>query len=275
MKERLSKSQLLVPHACTSGGSRQAEVYPYNPSIACRASVMTPTTTGEPFGTPSATYARLRARRRRPSLRRTPSREFVTRSASAAGASSVTPQNDAAHMQHIYLHAPLACDLGHLKHSILSRRDLVISAGSDAMHWVERDVLSLPMPSFDDDTRECYLHVHVCLPSTCKPQVLSRPRIRGSPSICRYIIVLTIKTINKEEAMPRRPALTMSVGVDRSAISFVVNTPAYFSSLSSHVVDVHSSVLGPSASEVQLNKPRPSALRFSGHALMLKREPAG
>jgi hypothetical protein len=103
------------------------QVYPYNPSIACRASVMTPTTTGEPFGTPSATYARLRARRRRPSLRRTPSREFVTRSASAAGASSVTPQNDAAHMQHIYLHAPLACDLGHLKHSILSRRDLVIS----------------------------------------------------------------------------------------------------------------------------------------------------
>jgi hypothetical protein len=51
--------------------------------------------------------------------------------------------------------------------------------------------------------------------------MLSRPRIRGSPSICRYIIVLTIKTINKEEAMPRRPALTMSVGVDRSAISFV------------------------------------------------------
>ncbi|KAJ7851342.1 hypothetical protein B0H13DRAFT_2360183 [Mycena leptocephala] len=34
---------------------------------------------------------------------------------------------------------------------------------SDAMHWVERGVLSLPMPSFDDDTREdyrCYVHVH-------------------------------------------------------------------------------------------------------------------
>ncbi|KAJ7925776.1 hypothetical protein B0H13DRAFT_1862860 [Mycena leptocephala] len=30
------------------------------------------------------------------------------------------------------------------------------SAESDAMHWVERGVLSLPMPSFDDDTREDY-----------------------------------------------------------------------------------------------------------------------
>ncbi|KAJ7453520.1 hypothetical protein FB451DRAFT_1519947 [Mycena latifolia] len=89
--ERLSKSQLLVPRACTSGGSRQAEVYPYNPSIACRASVTTPTTTGEPFGTPSATYARLRARRRRPSRRRTPSREFVTRPASAAAYPSSRP----------------------------------------------------------------------------------------------------------------------------------------------------------------------------------------
>ncbi|KAJ7898473.1 hypothetical protein B0H13DRAFT_2275683 [Mycena leptocephala] len=63
-------------------------------------------------------------------------------------------------------------------------------AGSDAMHWVERDVLWLPMPSFDDDIREdyrCYLHVHGKYPG--------------------------------------------------------------FSSLSSHVIDVHTSVLGPSASE--------------------------
>ena len=85
------------------------------------------------------------------------------------------------------------------------------------------------MPSFDDDTREdyrCYLHVHACLPSTCKPQMLPRPPICGSPSICGYIIVLTLKTIKKKrtinvKVMPRRPALTMSAGVDRSAISSV------------------------------------------------------
>ncbi|KAJ7919196.1 hypothetical protein B0H13DRAFT_2320611 [Mycena leptocephala] len=101
-------------------------VHPYNDaSIARRASVTTPTTTGEPFAMPSATYARLRARCRRPSRRRTPSREFVTRPASAAGASSVTPQNDAAHVQYIFPHAPLVRDLGHLKRSILSRRDLI------------------------------------------------------------------------------------------------------------------------------------------------------
>ncbi|KAJ7121720.1 hypothetical protein C8R44DRAFT_877097 [Mycena epipterygia] len=103
--ERVSKSQLLVPHACKSGASRRAEVYPYHndASTARRAPVTTPTTPGEPFAMPLAIYARLRARRRRPSRRRTPSRELVTRSALAAGASSVTPQNDAANVQHLFL----------------------------------------------------------------------------------------------------------------------------------------------------------------------------
>jgi hypothetical protein len=97
------------------------QVYPYNDaSITRRASVTTPTISGETLAMPSATYARLRARRRRPSRRRTPSREFVTRPASAADASSVTPQNDAADVQHIFPHAPLARDLDHLKRSILS-----------------------------------------------------------------------------------------------------------------------------------------------------------
>ncbi|KAJ6610282.1 hypothetical protein B0H10DRAFT_2193483 [Mycena sp. CBHHK59/15] len=106
-------------------------VYPYNDaSIARRVPVTTPKTLGEPFATPLATYARLRAPHRRPSRRRTPSREFVTRPASAAGASSGTPQNDAAHVQHIFTHAPLARDLGHLKRSILSRQDLVISGSA-------------------------------------------------------------------------------------------------------------------------------------------------
>ncbi|KAJ7810743.1 hypothetical protein B0H13DRAFT_2685425 [Mycena leptocephala] len=66
------------------------------------------------------------ARRRRPS--RTHGCEFVTLPASAAGASSVTPQNDAAYVQHIFTHAPLARELGHLKRSILSHPDLVIGA---------------------------------------------------------------------------------------------------------------------------------------------------
>ncbi|KAJ7921843.1 hypothetical protein B0H13DRAFT_2267686 [Mycena leptocephala] len=146
-------------------------VYPYNPIIGCRASVTTPTTPGEPFAAPSPTYARLRARRRRPSRRRTPSREFVTCPASAAVASS-------------RLGALRA--LTAFKSSAASPRALGSSgAGSDAMHWVERDVLSLPMPSFDDDIREDYR----------------------------------------------------------------VNTLVYFSSLSPHVIDVHTSVLGPSASE--------------------------
>ncbi|KAJ6600236.1 hypothetical protein B0H10DRAFT_2441135 [Mycena sp. CBHHK59/15] len=106
-------------------------VYPYNDaSIARRVPVTTPKTLGEPFATPLATYARLGAPRRRPSRRRTPSREFVTRPASTAGASSGTPQNDAAHVQHIFTHAPLARDLGHLKLSILSRQDLVISGSA-------------------------------------------------------------------------------------------------------------------------------------------------
>ncbi|KAJ7330257.1 hypothetical protein DFH08DRAFT_966832 [Mycena albidolilacea] len=63
---------------------------------------------------------------------------------------------------------------------------------------------SLPMPSFDDDTREdyrCYLHFHACLPSTCKPQILPRPRIRGSPSIRGYVI---LKTTKKEPLMSLR-----------------------------------------------------------------------
>jgi hypothetical protein len=56
--------------------------------------------------------------------------------------------------------------------------------------------------------------------------MLPRPRIRGSPSICGYIIVLTLKTIKKRrtidaKVMPGRPALTASAGADRSAISFV------------------------------------------------------
>jgi hypothetical protein len=101
----------------------------------------------------------------------------------------------------------------------------VLSSTADAIFPSQ-----LPMPSFDDDTGEdyrCYLHVHVCLLSTCKPQMLPRPAIRGSPSICGYIIVLTLKTIKKKKrtidanVMPRRPALTMSAGVDRSAISSV------------------------------------------------------
>ncbi|KAJ7926400.1 hypothetical protein B0H13DRAFT_1862234 [Mycena leptocephala] len=171
MQERLSKSQLLVPHACTSVRVPVIflflltftsihiqfpvsffffrHVYPYNPIIGCRASVTTPTTPGEPFAAPSPTYARLRARRRRPSRRRTPSREFVTCPASAAVASS-------------RLGALRA--LTAFESSAASPRALGSSgAGSDAMHWVERDVLSLPMPSFDDDIREdyrCYLHVH-------------------------------------------------------------------------------------------------------------------
>ncbi|KAJ7909437.1 hypothetical protein B0H13DRAFT_2330379 [Mycena leptocephala] len=92
--QRITKTQLLVPHAYPSGGSRRAEVYPYNDaSIARRASVTTPAISGETLAMPSATYARLRARRRRPSRRRTPSCEFATRPASAAGASLVTPQN--------------------------------------------------------------------------------------------------------------------------------------------------------------------------------------
>ncbi|KAJ7870680.1 hypothetical protein B0H13DRAFT_2669811, partial [Mycena leptocephala] len=105
------EGQLLVPHACTSGGSQRAE---YNDvSIARRVSGTTP---WELFATPSVTYACLRARRRPSRRRRTPSCKFVTRPASAARASSVIPLTTP--------RAPLARDLGHLKHSILSRRDL-------------------------------------------------------------------------------------------------------------------------------------------------------
>ncbi|KAJ7234847.1 hypothetical protein C8J57DRAFT_1531353 [Mycena rebaudengoi] len=101
-----------------------------NPSIARRASVTAPETPGELVATPEATCAHLRVRRRRPSRRSTPSHEFVTRPASAAGASLVAPQPDATHAQHVVRHAPLALDLGHLKRSILSRRNLVISSSA-------------------------------------------------------------------------------------------------------------------------------------------------
>jgi hypothetical protein len=130
--------------------------------------VTTPTTPGEPFVTPSATYASLRARCRRPSRWCTPSREFVTGPASAAGASSVTPQNDATHVypsscsaharprssQTLDLVAPRPrhqrlCDLRALtafESSVASPRALESSrAGSDVMHWVERDVLSVSL----------------------------------------------------------------------------------------------------------------------------------
>jgi hypothetical protein len=104
--------------------------------------------------------------------------------------------------------------------------------------------------------------------------MLPRPQIRGSPSICGYIIMLTIKTIKKRRTiyvrvMPRHPALTMTQSehgslrfllcVLRACSSLILslylffrrdNTPAYFSSLSSHFADLHTSVLGPSASEV-------------------------
>jgi hypothetical protein len=50
-------------------------------------------------------------------------------------------------------------------------------------------------------------------------------RLAFHPSICGYIIVLTLKTIKKRtidlKVMPGRPALTVSAGADRSAISFV------------------------------------------------------
>jgi hypothetical protein len=42
----------------------------------------------------------------------------------------VTPQNYAAHVQNIFSNAPLVRDLGHLKRSILLRRDLVISGSA-------------------------------------------------------------------------------------------------------------------------------------------------
>ncbi|KAJ7706999.1 hypothetical protein B0H14DRAFT_3525912 [Mycena olivaceomarginata] len=61
-----------------------------------------------------------------PSRQCTPGREFVTRPASAAGASSTTPQTTP-HMCSIFLLTLRSHASPILKHSILSPQDLVIS----------------------------------------------------------------------------------------------------------------------------------------------------
>jgi hypothetical protein len=59
----------------------------------------------------------------------------------------VAPQNDAAHVQHVVPHALLAPDLGHLKRSILSRRDLVLS-GSVLGRWsLANDLVTYSSPT--------------------------------------------------------------------------------------------------------------------------------
>ncbi|KAJ6577989.1 hypothetical protein B0H19DRAFT_1062546 [Mycena capillaripes] len=130
---------------------RMPWVYPYNDaSIALRAPVTTPTTPGESFTTPMATYTRLRAPRRRPSRRRTPGREFVTRPVSAAGASSVTPQNDAAHTR-FPLTAPYA---------ILRRRHPTLRFSGHALmqreRAVERITQSLAITSMNGSDRNTF-----------------------------------------------------------------------------------------------------------------------
>ncbi|KAJ7830672.1 hypothetical protein B0H13DRAFT_1915825 [Mycena leptocephala] len=121
-----------------------------------------------------------------------PSREFVTCPASAAGASLVTPQNDAAHVRHVVPHAPLALNLSHLKRSTVtpgprpqrlgafwastafkssaaSPRGLESSsAGANVTHWFEERVIA--------------------------------PHAVVNSRLAFHIIVLTLKTIEKEES---------------------------------------------------------------------------
>ncbi|KAJ7926107.1 hypothetical protein B0H13DRAFT_2313912 [Mycena leptocephala] len=138
----------------------------------------------------------------------TTTREFVTCPASAAGASLVTPQNDAAHVRHVVPHAPLALDLSHLKSSTVtpgprpqrlgalwastafkssaaSPRGLESSsAGANVTHWLEERVIA---PHAVVDSRLAF-----------------------------HIIVLTLKTIEKEESstssLASSPARTAVMG---------------------------------------------------------------
>ncbi|KAJ7252856.1 hypothetical protein C8J57DRAFT_1519646 [Mycena rebaudengoi] len=97
----------------------------------------------------------LRARRRRPSRWRTPSRQFVTCPAISVFTLRSRARPRSSQTLDLVAPGPRHQRLGALRALTAFGSS---GAGSDAMHWVERDVLSLPMPSFDDDIREDYRH---------------------------------------------------------------------------------------------------------------------